>query len=71
MGGDDLGGKIVVPRALLDAADDLRLLGNDAAHIEADTYNEVGKDEVEAAVELTKELLKSVYQYSTLHEKLK
>jgi hypothetical protein len=57
-----LGSAIVVPKELLEAADELRLLGNDAAHLEAQVYDEVGKDEVEAAIDLCKEILKAVYQ---------
>jgi len=63
--------KIVVPQALLDAANDLRLLGNDAAHIEAKTFNQVSQDEVEAGIELARELLKAVYQMESLVARLK
>ena len=66
-----LSGSVVLPQELLDATDDLRLLGNDAAHIEAETYDQVGEAEVNVAIELTKELLKAVYQYSSLVDKLK
>ncbi len=34
-----LGTNVVVPKELLDAADELRLLGNDAAHISAKNYD--------------------------------
>ena len=44
--------RVTLPVELFDAMDHLRLLGNDAAHIEAQTYDTVGKDEVEAGVEL-------------------
>lgn len=60
----------VVPADLLDAADELRILGNDAAHIEAKTYDQIGKDESELAIELAKELLKAVYQYASLVARL-
>lgn len=33
-----LSGNVVIPKELLDAADELRLLGNDAAHINAKDY---------------------------------
>ncbi|TAK63642.1 MAG: DUF4145 domain-containing protein [Bacteroidetes bacterium] len=62
--------KIIVPDELLEGMDALRLLGNDAAHIEAKAYNDVGKDEVEIGLEFTKEILKAVYQYSALVDKL-
>jgi hypothetical protein len=57
---------ILVPQALLEAADHLRLLGNDAAHIEAKTYEAIGEPEVRVAIDLTKELLKAAYQYKGL-----
>ena len=66
-----LEGKVVLPRELLEGLDDLRLLGNDAAHIESQTYDRVGKNEVELAVDLTKEVLKAVYQYAGILARLK
>lgn len=63
--------KVVIPNELLDGMDALRLLGNDAAHLESATYDDVGKDEVEIAVEFAKEILKAVYQYSNLLGKLR
>ncbi|PSL42802.1 uncharacterized protein DUF4145 [Chitinophaga niastensis] len=62
---------IMIPQELKDAMQDLRLLGNDAAHIEAQTYNQVGKDEIEISIEFTKEILKAVYQYDGLLAKLR
>jgi hypothetical protein len=66
-----LGGTIVIPQELLTAADELRLLGNDAAHVEAKAYDAIGPNEATLAIELAKELLKAVYQYSALVDKLK
>jgi len=66
-----LGKSIVVPTELLDAADELRLLGNDAAHITAKNYDQLGDEQVSLAIELAKELLKAVYQYTSLVGKLK
>jgi hypothetical protein len=66
----NLGSKIVMPKELLQALDDLRLLGNDAAHIESRTYGQVGKQEVEIGIEFAKEVLKAVYQYSSLLKRL-
>lgn len=65
-----LGSKIVLPQGLLDGLDNLRLLGNDAAHVEAKEYRQVGKDEVEVAIDVTKEVLKAVYQYGDLVSRL-
>jgi len=67
----NLGSKVVLPVELLQALDDIRLLGNDAAHVESQDYNQVGKEEVEIAVEFAKEVLKAVYQYSGLLNRLK
>ncbi|MGW6778987.1 DUF4145 domain-containing protein [Brucella pseudogrignonensis] len=66
-----LSNSVIIPAELLEAADELRLLGNDAAHIEAKAYDSIGPAECEIAIELTKELLKSVYQYTTLLSKMK
>lgn len=66
-----LGTKVVLPAELLLGLDDLRLLGNDAAHIESREYERVGTEEVEVGIEFAKEVLKSVYQYSALLAKLR
>jgi uncharacterized protein DUF4145 len=66
-----LGGSVVIPQELLTAADELRILGNDAAHVEARAYDAIGPNEATLAIELAKELLKAVYQYSALVSKLK
>ena len=55
----------------MDGLDDLRLLGNDATHIEAQIFDQVGKEEVEVGIEVAKEVLKAVYQYSALINKLR
>ncbi|MEA5138475.1 DUF4145 domain-containing protein [Arcicella rigui] len=67
----DLGGKIVIPQELLNGMNELRLLGNDAAHIEAQTFSEIGKEEIEVSLEFAKEILKAVYQYDTLLQRLR
>ena len=67
----NLGARIIIPTDLLQGIDDLRLLGNDAAHVEAQTYDDVGKDEVDVAFELTKEVLKATFQYASLLGRLK
>jgi len=66
-----LGTRVVLPRELLDGLDDLRLLGNDAAHIESQEFNQVGQEEVEIGIEFTKEVLKAVYQYVALLGRLR
>lgn len=67
----DLKGKVVLPEELFEAMDELRLLGNDAAHIEARTFEQIGADELETAIEFTKEIMKGVYQYKGLLTKLR
>jgi hypothetical protein len=66
-----LGSKTVIPKELLEAADELRILGNDAAHVEAKDYDNIGAAEVEVALMLTKEILKGVYQYADLVKALR
>jgi hypothetical protein len=62
---------VVLPKELFVALDDLRLLGNDAAHIEAKTYSSIGADEVDIGIELTKEVLKAVYQLDDILARLR
>jgi hypothetical protein len=66
----DLRGRVILPPELFEAMDELRLLGNDAAHVEAKGYEEIGAEELQAAIEFTKEILKGVYQYKGLLTKL-
>lgn len=66
-----LGKLITVPKVLIEAMDEVRLLGNDAAHVEAKTYDDIGKDEVAIAIELCKELVKATYQYNDLVERMR
>jgi hypothetical protein len=67
----NLGTRIVIPQELLDGLDDLRLLGNDAAHIESREFDSVGQEEVEIGILFAKEVLKAVFQYSDLLAKLR
>lgn len=62
--------KVVLPKELLEGLGDLRLLGNDAAHVESREYDKIEQEEVEIGIEFTKEVLKAVYQYSALVERL-
>jgi hypothetical protein len=62
--------KVTLPELLFEAMGALKLLGNDAAHVDARTYDEIGQEEVEAAIDLTKEILKAVYQYESLLTRL-
>lgn len=65
-----LGQNAVVPTRLFAALDNLRLLGNDAAHVEAKDYLKVGADEARLAIDVAKEVLKAVYQYDDLVTRL-
>jgi Domain of unknown function (DUF4145) len=62
---------IVLPTDMFDAMFALKALGNDAAHIEAKEYNEIGRDEAEVSIELVKEILKALYQLKGLIARLK
>jgi hypothetical protein len=62
--------KVVLPQELFDVLDDLRFLGNDAAHVNASHFNQVEREEVELAIEVTKEILKSLYQLEALVSRL-
>ncbi|MBS1793394.1 MAG: DUF4145 domain-containing protein [Acidobacteria bacterium] len=66
-----LGTKIVLPQELIEGLDELRLLGNDAAHIESQAFHKVEHEEVETAIEFTKEVLKATFQFSTLLNRLR
>jgi hypothetical protein len=66
-----LGTSVVLPQALLDGLDDLRLLGNDAAHLESRVYEKVGADELQVAIDVAKEILKATYQYEGLMRRLR
>lgn len=59
-----LGRQVVLPTEMIEGMHNLRLLGNDAAHVEAREYLEVGEPEVEAALAVTKLILGATYQSS-------
>jgi len=67
----DLSTKILIPKELIEAMHELRLLGNDAAHIEAETYNNIGSEELMISIDFTQEIIKAIYQYENLLEKLR
>ena len=66
----DLANHVIVPQGLLNGLDNLRLLGNDAAHIELKHFDAIGQKEVEVGILFTKELLKAVYQSSQIADML-
>lgn len=67
---ESLSDLVILPPPLLEGLDNLRLMGNDAAHVEARDYKNIGKKEVELALDVTKEVLKSVYQLDNLVNRL-
>jgi hypothetical protein len=62
--------RIVMPTGMPSALHNLRLLGNDAAHVESKAYDDVGKMEVEVALDVTKEILKATYQMTSIMSRL-
>jgi hypothetical protein len=58
--------KVDLPGRLLVGLDDLRLLGNDAAHFEAKTYSKIGEEEASLAIEYTRKVLEYTYQINSL-----
>jgi hypothetical protein len=67
----DLKTKILLPQELFDAMDELRLLGNDAVHIDANIFAQISNQELDVAIEFTLEILKALYQYSSLLSKMR
>lgn len=65
-----LGTKVVIAKPLLEGMDHLRLLGNDAAHVNASDYEEIGAEELTLAIDVTKEIMKAVYQNAELVARL-
>jgi hypothetical protein len=57
---------VVLPQALFDAMGELKALGNDAAHVEARAYDNIGREEAEDSIELAKEILKALCQLKGL-----
>lgn len=66
-----LSGKTVLPPDLIDLLDGLRLLGNDAAHVELKTFDQIAEPEAALAIQATKEILKALYQLSDLLTRMK
>lgn len=66
----DLGQRIGIPNDLLATADDLSMLDDEAAQVDAKVFDGVSKEEADIAIELAKELLKATYQYAGLKERL-
>ncbi len=61
---------VVLPQPLFEAMNELKALGNDAAHVEAKEYDNIGQGEAEDSIELAKEILKALYQLKGLIARL-
>lgn len=66
-----IGGRVILPPELLEGLNDIRLLGNDAAHIESKTYTTISHEEIDLSIEILKEVMKAIYQYDTLLGRLR
>lgn len=67
----DLRSQITLSEELFDAMDELKALGNDAAHIEAKAFANIDKEEAELSIELAQEILKARYQHKSLVDRLR
>ena len=63
--------KLLIPNDLLEGLDEIRILGNNAAHVESTDYDNIGQEELDISLEFTRELLKATYQYKSILAKLK
>ena len=63
--------QITLPEDLFSAMDELKSLGNDAAHIDAKAYLHIDKEEAELSIMLAQEILKARYQHKTLLDRLR
>ena len=60
----------MLPEPLFEAMNELKALGNDAAHVEAKVYDNIGADEAQDSIELAKEIVKALYQLKGLIARL-
>lgn len=65
-----LSSKVILPPELLAGLTELRLLGNDAAHVESKSYDQIGTEELSVAIEFTREVLKATFQYGDIVRRL-
>jgi hypothetical protein len=68
---EDLKSKITISNDLKDAISELKLLGNDSAHLELKDFENIGEEEIDIAIEIVKEILKSLYQQKALVERMR
>jgi cell fate (sporulation/competence/biofilm development) regulator YmcA (YheA/YmcA/DUF963 family) len=63
--------QITLPEELFEAMNELKALGNDAAHIEAKVYQTIEREEAELSIELAQEILKARFQHKSLVQRLR
>jgi Domain of unknown function (DUF4145) len=68
---EDLKTKITISNDLKESISELKLLGNDSAHLELKHFENIGEEELDIAIEIVKELLKSLYQQKALVERIR
>ncbi|MGV3526516.1 MAG: DUF4145 domain-containing protein [Candidatus Sericytochromatia bacterium] len=66
----DLPTKAVVPTELMTGLMDLKLLGNDAAHVKLKNFDKIEREEVDVALELVQEILRAWFRNKHLAAKL-
>jgi hypothetical protein len=63
--------KLSIPPEMFEAMHNLRYLGNDAAHVESEHYNEVGEEEVRVGLQVAKYIIESLHINVDLLDRLK
>ena len=62
---------VTLPEELFEAMQELKALGNDAAHIEAKAFQTIDSEESSLSIELSKEILKARFQHQSLVNRLR
>jgi uncharacterized protein DUF4145 len=62
--------KVVIAPALFEGMHGIRFLGNDAVHLELKQFDEVGDEELAVSIEITKQIIGSIYQSDALVNRL-
>jgi hypothetical protein len=62
--------QVALPAQLFTAMQNLRILGNDAAHVESKDFEQIGDEELIVAIDLAKEILKAIYQLDSIVNRL-
>lgn len=62
--------QVLLSDDLMNGMDVLKLLGNDAAHVESREFDSIDQKELDLAMEVTRELIRALYQHRTLVNRL-